>query len=58
LDAAGRLNRHGRCGKYTSCAILTMPVADYADWGRLTAQKRDGRKAVTAATAAKQKLTL
>jgi hypothetical protein len=24
-------------------------VADYADLGRLTAQKRDGRKAVTAA---------
>jgi hypothetical protein len=35
-----------------------MPVADYADLGRLMAQKRDGRKAVTATSAAKQKLTL
>jgi hypothetical protein len=26
-----------------SCAILAIPVADYADLGRLTAQKRDGR---------------
>jgi hypothetical protein len=34
-----------------------MPVTDYYR-GRLTAQKRDGRKAVTAASAAKQKLTL
>jgi len=31
LRAAGCLNRRGRCGKYTSCVILTMPVADYAD---------------------------
>ena len=35
-----------------------MPVADYADVGRLTGQIRDGRMAVTAASAAKQKLTL
>jgi hypothetical protein len=35
-----------------------MPVANYAERGRLTAQKRDGRKAVTATSAAKQKLTL
>jgi len=53
LHAAGCLNRRGHCRKY-SRAILTMPVADYADRARLTAQKRDGRKAVTATSAAQE----
>jgi hypothetical protein len=39
------------------CVILATAVADYADLGRLTAQKRDGRTAAAGTYAAKAKLT-
>jgi hypothetical protein len=45
-------------GAAMDCTDLGDAVANYADLARLTAQKRDGRKAVIAAFAAKQKLTL